>query len=317
MNPRKTLRRKRASLGPAEVVCFGMLIPSIVMVVDEFPEHNTGALVTHVQETIEDDAAIIACLLCGWKVRSGMIGTALGNDARGKQTARKLKQLGVLGKVRLTHAFATPYEVDVSDRSGHRTYFWQRESRVLDTLDSAELKLICAARFLYVDWYDGDHILRAMDEAARLGVPVFLNLEHGHYEPRLLREYVGRARIVQASTDAAQREGDPFAVARTLLDAGAEIALVTLAGDGCLAATRTELLRVRAPMVQVVDGCGAGASFSAGFLYGQLRGWSFADSVKFATAAGSLKCTRVGLDALPLSAIKRMEERVQIESRSW
>ncbi|HEX7588292.1 MAG TPA: carbohydrate kinase family protein [Anaerolineae bacterium] len=313
----KSVRRKRAVLELAEVVCFGMLIPSVVMLVDEFPAHNTGALVTHVQEIIEDDAAIIACLLRGWKVSSAMIGTALGNDARGKQTARKLKRLGVLGKVRLTNAYATPYEVDVSDRSGHRTYFWQREPKVLNTLDSADLALLRDARFLYVDWYDGDHILRAMDEAARLSVPVFMNLEYGHQDPRLLREYVSRARIIQASTDAAQREGDPFAVARVLLDAGAEIVLVTLAGDGCVAATRTELLRVHAPEVKVVDGCGAGASFSAGFMYGQLRGWDFADSVQFAIAAGSLKCTRIGLDALPLQEIKRMAKQVKVESKPW
>jgi sugar/nucleoside kinase (ribokinase family) len=316
MNPRKILRRKRVALPPAEVVCFGMIIPSIVMIVDEFPGHNTGAFVTQVQEIIEDDAAIIACLLRGWRVRSGLIGTALGNDARGRQTARKLKQLGVLGKVRLTDVFATPYEVDVSDHTGHRTYFWQREPRVLDTLDTADLALLCDAQFLYVDWYDGDHILRAMDEAARLGVSVFLNLEHGHHDPRLLHEYVRRARIVQASTDAAQRESDPFAVARTLLDAGAETALITLASDGCLAATRGEVLRVRAPVVQVIDGCGAGASFSAGFMYGQLRRWDLADSVRFAVAAGSFKCTRVGLDALPIREIKRMAEQVKVESMS-
>lgn len=313
MKENKSLRRERDKLPTAEVVCFGMIIPSIVMIVEEFPAHNTGALVSQVHELIEDDAAIIACLLRGWKVRSGLIGTALGNDARGRQTARKLKQLGVLGKARLSNAFATPYEVDVSDRTGHRTYFWQREPRVLDTLDTADLSLLCGARFLYVDWYDGDHILRAMNEAARLNVPVFLNLEHGHHDPRLLREYVRRARVVQASTDAAQREGDPFAVARTLLDAGAEIALVTLAADGCVAATRDEMLRAYAPVVQVVDGCGAGASFSAGFMYGQLRGWNLDESVRFAIAAGSFKCTRVGGDALPIKEIDALEPLVRVE----
>jgi sugar/nucleoside kinase (ribokinase family) len=297
----------------AQVVCFGMIIPSIVMIVEEFPAHNTGALVTQVREIIEDDAAMVACLLRGWQVRSGLIGTALGDDARGRQTARRLEQLGVLGKVRLTHAFATPYEVDVSDRTGHRTYFWQREPRVLDTLDTADLALMRGAQFLYVDWYDGDHVLRAMDEAERRGVPVFLNLEHGHHDPRMLREYVRRARIVQASTDAAQREGDPLTIALTLLDAGAAIALVTLAGAGCIAATRSEILRVRAPAVTVVDGCGAGASFSAGFLYSQLRGWQLQDAVRFAIAAGSFKCTRVGIDALPLREIKRMAKGVDVE----
>ena len=309
----RTIQRDRKIRKVADVVCFGMIIPSIVMLVDEFPAHNTGALVTHVQEIIEDDAAIIACILNDWKVRAGLIGTALGDDARGKQLARDLKRRGVLGKVRLTDKFATPYEVDVSDRTGHRTYFWQRETRVLDTLDTANLSLLRGAEFLYVDWYDGDHILRAVDEARRLGVRVYLNLEHGHYDQRLLKEYVIRANIVQASTDEAQRGGDPYAVANTLLDAGADIALVTLAAEGCVAATRDRVLRVTAPQVQVVDGCGAGASFSAGFIYGQLHRWSLEKSVRFAIAAGSFKCTRIGVDSLTPTSIHRLAREVKIE----
>ena len=43
-----------------------------------------------------------------------------------------------------------------------------------------------------------------MDEANRLGVPVFLNFEHGHADPELLKRYAGRATICQAVTDAAQ-----------------------------------------------------------------------------------------------------------------
>lgn len=297
----------------ADVVCFGMLIPSIVMLVDEFPAHNTGALVTQVQEIVEDDAAIIACVLADWKVRSGLIGTAVGNDARGKKLQRDLKRRGVLGKIRLTNSFTTPYEVDVSDRTGHRTYFWQRDARVLNTLDTADLSLLRGAKFLYVDWYDGDHIARAMDEASRLGIQVFLNLEHGHYEPRMLAEYVSRANIVQASTDEAQREGDPYAIAKIILAAGADIALITLASEGCVVATKSQTLRITAPQVKVVDGCGAGASFSAGFIYGQLHRWSLEKSARFAIAAGSHKCARVGIDSLSLAAIKRLMREAKIE----
>ena len=94
-------------------------------------------------------------------------------------------------------------------------YFWQREKHVLDTLDTADLSLLQGAQMMYVDWYDGDHIVRAMDEAARLGVPVFLNMEHAHTDPDLLARYAGRARICQAITDAAQKdESDPLDVAR-------------------------------------------------------------------------------------------------------
>ena len=78
-------------------------------------------------------------------------------------------------------------------RPGARTYFWERAPEVLATLDTADLSLLAGAGLLYVDWYDGDHILRAMDEAIRLGMPVFLNFEHGHADSELLKRYAGRA----------------------------------------------------------------------------------------------------------------------------
>ncbi len=38
-----------------------MLTPVAIMVVEQLPEHNTGALVKEVSEFIFDDAAIVAC----------------------------------------------------------------------------------------------------------------------------------------------------------------------------------------------------------------------------------------------------------------
>ncbi|MBI4791109.1 MAG: carbohydrate kinase family protein [Chloroflexi bacterium] len=298
----------------ADVVCFGMLIPALVLVVDRFPEHNTGAHIQRAAEFLSDDAAIVACLLRGWKVKSGLIGAALGNDARGKHAVRELKRLGVHGQVRLSNSISTPFEVNISDRSGHRTYFWQRESRVLDTLNTASLSLLRGAKLLYVDWYDGPRILRPMERAARLGIPIFLNLEHGHQDADVLANIAARATICQAVTDAAQREGDPERVARKLLAARVETALVTLAGGGCIAARRGEMIRAHAPSVEVVDGCGAGATFSAGIIYGHLRYWNLEDSVRFAIAAASLKCTVVGPRAFPLAQIKRLAKTIQIQS---
>ncbi len=43
-------------------VGFGMLTPVAIMVVEQLPEHNCGALVKEVSEFVFDDAAIIACL---------------------------------------------------------------------------------------------------------------------------------------------------------------------------------------------------------------------------------------------------------------
>ena len=74
-----------ASALAAEAVCFGMITPAVVMVVDEFPKHNTGALAKAVCEFISDAATIVATLLRGWDVRSGLIGTVLGDDDAGRK----------------------------------------------------------------------------------------------------------------------------------------------------------------------------------------------------------------------------------------
>jgi len=295
-------------------VGFGMLTPVAIMVVEALPEHNTGALVKEVSEFVFDDAAIIACLLRQWDVPTAMIGTALGDDARGHLLARQLEEWGVQGEVRHFREIKTPWEVDVSDETGARTYFWERSPKVLDTLDTADLSPLDGAHLLYVDWYDGDHILRAMDEAARRGVPVFLNFEHGHADPELLGRYAGRATICQAVTDAAQR-GDvpPLEVAQKLLKTGVQTALITMAGEGCLVLRAGEAVRVHAPQVRAVDGCGAGATFSAGFIFGYLKGWSLEEAARFATAAASLKVTRPGLQMFPIAEIHALAATLKVE----
>jgi sugar/nucleoside kinase (ribokinase family) len=300
---------------PPVYVGFGMLTPVAILVVESLPEHNTGALIQEINEFVFDDAAIVACLLRQWDVPTGIIGTAVGNDARGRALARQLRDWGVQGEVRLFDDIVTPLEVDVSDRTGARTYFWKREPHVLNTLDTADLSLLNGARILYVDWYDGDHILRAMDEAARLKIPVYLNIEHAHADPDLLARYAGRATLCQAVTDAAQVDGiDPFEVAYRLRSAGVETALVTLASEGSLVLHGDEILRVRAPQVDAIDGCGAGATYSAGFIYGWLHGWQIEQSVRFATAAASLKVTRAGLKMFPVEDIMKTAAGLEVKS---
>ena len=300
---------------PPEYVGFGMLTPVAIMVIERLPKHNTGAIVKEVNEFVFDDAAIVACLLRQWDVTSGMIGTAVGDDPRGHALANQLKEWGVQGNVRFTDEYKTPIEVNVSDRQGARTYFWQRTPQILGTLDTADLSLLRGSRMMYADWYDGEHILRAMDEANRLRVPVFVNLEHGHKEPEILKQYAQRAKICQAVTDAAQLGGKRALVgtARKLLKSGIETAIITLAKGGCLVAQGEEIVRVYAPKVKAVDACGAGATFSAGFIYGYLKGWSLESSGRFATAAATLKVTRAGLQMFPVAQIMELADRLRVE----
>jgi sugar/nucleoside kinase (ribokinase family) len=300
---------------PPAYVGFGMLTPVTIMVLDRLPKHNTGALVREFSEFVFDDAAIIACVLRQWDVPTGMIGTAVGDDPRGHALADQLDEWGVQGRVRFSKDLKTPMEVNVSDKTGARTYFWHRPPEMLATLDTADLSLLNGAQLMYADWYDGEHILRAMEEANQLHVPVFLNLEHGHKDRNLLKQYASRVSICQAVTDAAQLGStrSMLQTARKILRSGINTALVTMAKAGCLVAQGNHAVNVYAPRVKAVDGCGAGATFSAGFIYGYLNGWDIEQSARFATAAASLKVTRAGLQMFPVDEIQSLASRLRVE----
>lgn len=292
-----------------------MLTPVYIMALDRLPKHNTGAIVHEVSEYVYDDAAIIACNLSQWGVPSAMIGTALGDDMLGRHVAESLKKMGVQGRVRFTQAYKTPLEVNVSDKKGARTYFWQRSPEILGTLDTADLSLIKKSKLLYVDWYDGDHIVRAMEEAKRHNVPVFLNFEHGHTHPDLLKKYSSLATVCQAVTDAAQigKKQAMLGTARKLIKAGIQTAIITMASQGCMVLQGDEIIRAFAPRVKAVDASGAGATFSSGYIYGYLKGWNMEETVRFAIAAASLKVTRSGLEMFPVQEILGLARTVRIE----
>ena len=74
-----------------------------------------------------------------------------------------------------------------------------------------------------------------------------------------------------------------------------------------------EIVRVFAPQVKAVDACGAGATFSAGFIYGYLKDWDLESCARFATAAASLKVTRPGLQMFPVEEIIKLAHSLKVE----
>ena len=299
-----------------KVVCFGMITPARVLVVDDLPDWNSGAVWTEGAEFVSDDAAIVAGLLAGWGVDAELVGSALGDDDAGRKTVETLKRMGVRGHFELRKGIETPFEVNVSDSRGGRTYYWNRHPDLLRTLDDADLSALSDARMLYVDWYDAPHIERAMSHAGRLGIPVFLNIEYGHQDTDILASLAPYASVCQAVTDASQVGGDPEGVAKTLAENGVSTALVTLASQGVFGMQKGTVIHVEAPSLEVVDTCGAGATFSAAYVNCWLNGSDFERSLRFAVAAASLKCTVVGPKAFPLKEIYKLADTLSVTRMS-
>jgi len=116
-----------------------MITPARVLVVDELPEWNTGAVWTEGAEFVSDDAAIVAGLLAGFGTEVELIGSALGDDDAGRRTVEMLNRMGVRGNFELKRGVETPFEVNISDSKGGRTYYWNRRPELLATLEEADL----------------------------------------------------------------------------------------------------------------------------------------------------------------------------------
>ena len=100
------------------------------------------------------------------------------------------------------------------------------------------------------------------------------------------------------------RSRDPDEAADRLLDAGVEIAVVKLGGDGVMVAT-ADGTRERIPpfTVEVVCGLGAGDAFGGAFCHGLLSGWDLVRTVEYGNAAGAIVAGRLTCaDAMPTVA---------------
>ena len=106
--------------------------------------------------------------------------------------------------------------------------------------------------------------------------------------------------------------GEPADIARTLLDHGVGTVLVTMGAEGCAVAQSGQVFSIRPPKVQVIDGYGAGAAFSAGVIYGLLRGWPQERAAQFATAHAGLQCGVTGNAAFSIKRIQRVATNLEI-----
>lgn len=87
-------------------------------------------------------------------------------------------------------------------------------------------------------------------------------------------------------------ESTPHRAADALLDRGLDLAVVKQGPLGVLAKTRTETVEVAPTEVRVVNGLGAGDGFGGALCHGLLAGWSLAQTIAFASAAGAIVAGR-------------------------
>ena len=288
----------------------------MLIVVEEFPDQNGGTAIQNVVDSLGDDAAIVAVTLGRWQVLSSLISSPVGNDFYGSKVIAQLEASGISFDQKVNRGATTPIEVGIVDGTGSRTYFQQRDTVALASLAVPSHSQMAGASMLYVDWYDGPRVLDAIERAQAHGVPVFLNLESKYSDRSKVSELMKFVEVCQVSVDEPEASGNPPDIARDLLAAGVGTALVTLGSSGCIVAQESQAFRIWPPEVKVIDGYGAGATFSAGAIYGILAGWSLEQTGRFASACSGIKCGVAGNATLPINVVLNAADLLPCQSLS-
>lgn len=294
------------------VLCFGFLTYCILIAVEKLPAWNGGTIIESLAEGVGEDAVIVATTLSQWQIPSRLESNSVANDYYGDKVLRTLRKCGIESVTSDDMVYSTPVEISIVDHAGSRTYFQQRDSATLAKLKIPSEEEYISAAILYVDWYDGPSVLNAIKRARNFHIPVYTNIESMYHRAPEIEDLLKLSDLCQVSMDEPDASGDPNEIAKNLLAYGIGTVLITMGSQGCLIAQRNQAFKIKPLVVDVVDGFGAGAAFSAGFIYGLRAGWSLSEIGKFATAHSALQCAQVGKANIPVDQVKSAGESLSI-----
>jgi fructokinase len=309
---------------PLEVLCLGEalvdLLPDrrgLLRDCERFEVHSGGA------------PANVAVGLARLGRRTGFHGV-LGDDEFGHLLERKLSAEGIACSLRFTGEAPTGMWFIALDQQGNRSFFTPSGAASADKLITvADVERADLSRCGWLHTGSSCHVrpaaqealLAALQAARRSGTRtcsdpnVRVRLWNDLRELRALCERAfALCDVVKVSDDEGELclgEREPERIAGRLVEEfGVKLACVTLGARGALARRGSELFRIPAPQVEVVDTTGAGDGFVAGLLsrlaapatapLETLPAHELESALRFACAVGSRVCTAPGaVTALP------------------
>ncbi len=318
----------------SEVVVLGDINVDVLMPIPAYPKPGGDALTGQMTTRAGGSAANTAIQLAKLGVAASMVGR-LGEDVWGDLALRALSESGVdisavqRDSTASTGMFCIPITPD-----GERTMFGHRGANAKADPSAIKPDIFKGARFLHLSGYallespQRDAARRAIELAEASGAA--LSLDTGLL-PALtitdeIRQLLPRLAICVLGIEEARAlvEGEtPIEASEALVKRGVKLVGLKLGAEGCLLAEASGIHLVPSFPAETVDTTGAGDAFSAGLLFGRLRGLSLPATGTLANALGSLATTVWGAGpALPGRAEVSRLLRAQVddvggERRRW
>jgi ribokinase len=303
-------------------VAFGDISVDVAVEIPRLPKADEKLWVRIVAESPGGMGANAAAAFATLGGRAALV-ASVGNDERGAISLADLTERGVNLDAVAQLDGPTFWTLALLGDGGEKSLL-QFATRALyvpwATLDWAVLD---GATFAHTVADEGEENLRLMEEAARRGVKVSVDIEPVSLEDHLRDRLLRGADVVFTTLTALLSIGapdDPAAGARWLLERGPRIVAITLGRDGCLVASGAGSVHIPGMAVEALDTTGAGDCFAGAFLYAICRGRSEVEAATLANTMAALSTTAIGsrghlasraeLSAIPRLASLRLEEWV-------
>ncbi|QDV31174.1 Ribokinase [Planctopirus ephydatiae] len=302
-------------INQVEIVGTGLVVADHRMIVPDYPQEDTKisgqALPRQVGGPVPTGLTMLKRL--GHSCR--MIGS-WGADDAGAFITQQLKSEGIdlqyslLGAERETGLA----HIWINEQTGRRTVVSHRPRQYLEPADF-QRQMFVGAKCLYLDGWPVNTSIAAAKLARECGLRVFLDA--GSYRPGL-EDLLPFVDVLNAS----RRMIQEFLRTDSLEDAAARLqalgprwVITTFGEAGAVLHTRSHVVEQEAFHVVTRDTNGAGDVFCGSFVHGWLENWPADYTLRFACAAGAIKCSHHGnRDALPtLGAIFRMAGPIPLD----
>ena len=282
-----------------DLICVSYLATADILRVASHPPRNHGAEVLERIRSTAGDGTIAALTASALGLRAGLVANPIGVDAAGSALVRHLETWGVCLANAQADSAVTPFLAVIDDHDGFRTWLaWVPRSAV-DGLGRAGWAVMPRARLAYIDCYAivGEAAVRAVETAARLRMPMLLNLGGDPLTGPIADAAAdGQVFAVQTSVDVAEGEPDEVLLrahetAELLFDQlRPSAAVVTIGRYGAVARTAEGPYASAADEAPVQFVHGAGEAFSAGFAAALLDGQHVRAALADGCAVGAAHC---------------------------
>jgi len=288
---------------PFDLVVVGEINPDLILRGNVTPAFGqVEQLIEDAALTIGSSSAIFACGAARLGLRVAFVGK-IGDDVFGTFMRQRLAERGVeVGGIVVDPAIRTGLSVILS-RGADRAILTYSGSIAALPYTEIDLRLLDQARHLHLGAYFMLDTLRPdipklFAEAHNRGLTISLDTNYDpterwdgglheslHYVDLLLPNETELCAIagVQDTDTALERMAQSVPTIA-----------VKLGGKGGTAFQNGQITRANALPIEVIDTTGAGDSFDAGFVYGYLRGWDVARTLRLACVCGSLSTRAAG-----------------------